>query len=333
MLKRYYSILTLFIALLWFVSCSDDTTTQPAINEAEEAVKFLESNGDFINTTYPALISATELKTLNEAGRAYIIDIRSAEDFRTGHIKNAHNVALANLLTHVKSINFDNYDKIVIVCYTGQISAFATALLRFYYADQPTIRDKIFGLKWGMCAWHQDFASRWNNAISNKYASQLENTPSPKKPSPGSLPILTTGKKTGKEIVQTRVEYLLNEGFNPASITVDALFQNLNNYFIVNYWPENHYLNIGHIPGAIQYTPKESLKYSKDLLTLPTKTPVVVYCYTGFGSASVSAFLRLLGYDAKSLLFGTNAMIYDKMVENKLTIWKDSEIMNYDYEK
>jgi hypothetical protein len=46
------------------------------------------------------------------------------------------------------------------------------------------------------------------------------------------------------------------------------VFNNLNNLFIINYWPAAHYLDPGHIPGAMQYTPKESLKSTKDLLTL-----------------------------------------------------------------
>lgn len=333
MLKKYYSILSIFLVLLIIVSCSEDKTTEPTINEAELALNYLEANGDYVNTTLPALTTASELKTLVETGKAYVIDLRAAADFQKGHIKGAKNIALADLITHLNTVDFTKYDKIALVCYTGQTAGFATALMRFYYADEPAKRDKIFDLKFGMCSWHQDFADKWKQAISNKYASQFVTTPAPAKPAKGNLPTLTTGKKTAKEIVQARVEALLKEGFGPAGITADGMFADLSKYFIVNYWTEAQYLNPGHVPGAYQYTPKQSLKSTQDLLTLPTNKEVIIYCHTGTQSSMLAAFLRVLGYNAKSLLFGANTMIYDKMVEAKLSIWKDAEIMNYEYEK
>lgn len=333
MLKKYYSILSIFFALLFIVSCSEDKTTEPTINEAELAITYLEANGDYVNTALPALTTATELKTLVETNKAYVIDLRAAADYQKGYIKGAKNIALADLITHLNTVDFTKYDKIALVCYTGQTAGFATALLRFYYADEPAKRDKIFDLKFGMCSWNDDFAAKWKTTISNKYASQFVTTAAPAKPAKGTLPSLTTGKKTGKEIVQARVEALLKEGFGAAGVTADALFADLTKYYIANYWTEAQYLNPGHVPGAYQYTPKESLKYSKDLLTLPINKEVIIYCHTGTQSSMLAGFLRVLGYNAKSLLFGANSMIYDKMVETKLSIWKDAEIMNYDYEK
>ncbi|HRY98386.1 MAG TPA: response regulator, partial [Bacteroidales bacterium] len=73
------------------------------------------------------------------------------------------------------------------------------------------------------------------------------------------------------------------------------------------------------------------IRSQADLKTLPTDKPVVVYCYTGQTSAFMAAYLRLLGYDAKSLLFGGNGMIYDNMAAAGLTTWKPDQIMGYDY--
>jgi hypothetical protein len=47
----------------------------------------------------------------------------------------------------------------------------------------------------------------------------------------------------------------------------------------------------------------------------------------------MAAYLRLLGYDAKSLLYGSNGMIYDKMVTAKMTTFNDAQIMGYEYVK
>jgi rhodanese-related sulfurtransferase len=144
------------------------------------------------------------------------------------------------------------------------------------------------------------------------------------------MPVLSTGKTTGQEILEARVNALLAEGFAPASVTNQTVFGGLSTYYIVNYWSTAHY-GLGHIPGAIQYTPKETIKYEVDLTTLPTDKPVVVYCYTGQTSAFLSAYLRLLGYDAKSLLFGVNGMSYDMMVANNMTVFKDDQVMGYDF--
>jgi len=327
-------MLSILFTIFFVTSCSKDEETPVSINESEVLATYLESTSsplgkDFVNTDMPTIIGATEVKTLNETGQVYIIDIRAAADFATGHIANAHNVALADILTHIKSVDLTPYTKVAIVCYTGQTSGFAASILRLMGYS------KVFSMKWGMCAWHVDFAAKWNTAIANgnAYASQFTTTPTVKGAS-GNLPVLSTGKTTGQEILEARVAVLLTEGFTPATVTNKIVFDNLTTYYIVNYWPLAQYENplLGHIPGAIQYTPKESIKLAADLKTLPTDKSVAVYCYTGQTSAFLVAYLRFLGYDAKTILYGTNGMIYDKMVaKTGMTVFNDAQIMGYDY--
>ncbi len=321
-------MLVILLAALFIVSCNDE---DDPVNEAQVLVEYLESpdsplGKDYVNSDMPSIMPASEVKTLNETGQVYIIDIRSAADFATGHIQNAHNVALADIVSHVESINMSQYTKVAIVCYTGQTAGWATLILRLLGYE------KVFSMKWGMCSWHQDFASRWQNTVANgnAYASQFVTTPTDKGPV-GELPVLNTGFTTGQEILEARVDALLAEGFTPATVTNQTVFAGLTNYYIVNYWPADQYADPGHIPGAMQYTPKASIKLAADLKTLPTDKPVVVYCYTGQTSAFMAAYLRLLGYDAKSLLFGGNGMIYDIMVSKGMTVFKDTEIMGYSY--
>lgn len=330
---RFYLLSILFIVFV-FASCEKEETPEETINESKVLAEYLESASsplkkDFVNTDLPTIIAASEVKTLNETNQVYIMDIRTAADFATGYIKNAKNVALANIVTHIKSVNLASYSKVVIVCYTGQTSGFAAAILRLMGYD------KVFSLKWGMCSWHADFAGRWNTAIAsgNAYASQFVTTDTPKG-AKGAMPALSTGKKTGQEILEARVTAVLTEGYTPASVSNATVFGSLTNYYIVNYWPSAQYTDPGHIPGSIQYTPKETMKVAADLTTLPTNKPIVVYCYTGQTSSFMAAYLRLLGYDAKSLLYGTNGMIYDKMVaKGGMSVFKASEIMGYTYEK
>ena len=68
-----------------------------------------------------------------------------------------------------------------------------------------------------------------------------------------------------------------------------------------------------------------------DLKTLPTDKTIAVYCYTGQASSFMAAYLRLLGYDSKSLLYVTNGMIYDKCAEKQLTVFSDDQVMDYEY--
>jgi|JFJP01.1.fsa_nt_gi rhodanese-related sulfurtransferase len=328
----FFGLLLLMFA---FTSCENEEETPIVeVNESQVLVEYLESASsplkkDFVATDLPTIITAADVKTLNETGQVYIMDIRSAADFATGHIKNAKNVAVADVITHIKTVDLSKYTKVAVVCYTGQTAGFAASVLRIMGYD------KVYSLKWGMGSWHADFAGKWNTAIANgnAYASQFVATDAPKG-AKGSLPKLATGKTTGQEILEARVSTVLTEGFTPASVTNTTLFGNLSNYYIINYWPAAQYTDPGHIPGAMQYTPKESMKFAADLTTLPTNKTIAVYCYTGQTSAFLVAYLRLLGYDAKSILYGTNAMIYDKMVaKGGMTVFKPTEIMGYEYEK
>lgn len=329
MKQKKFMLLSILSLFLVFNSCKKDGT---AINESNVLATYLESTNsplmkDFVNTDMPTLMEASEVKTLNETGQVYIIDVRSATDFAKGHIANAHNVTLRDILTHIEALDLTSFTKVAIVCCTGQSSGFTASLLRMMGYD------KVYSMKWGLSAWNKDLADeKWTAVVANgnAYATQFTSDATDKG-AVGNLPVLSTGKSTGQEILKTRMNTVLLEGF--PSISKYALFENLAGYYIVNYWPDNHYTNPGHITGAIQYTPKEAMKLAADLKTLPTDRPVVVYCYTGQTSAYLTAYLCLLGYDARSLLYGANGMCYDKMVGAGITtVFNDSQIMDYDYE-
>jgi rhodanese-related sulfurtransferase len=331
MTKSKFLMLSILTMFLFISSCKKDEDPV-VINESEVLATYLESTNspsgkDYVNTDLPSMINASDVNSLNLTGQVYIIDIRSAADFATGHIKNAHNVAFADLLTHVKTINMANYTKVTIVCYSGQSASYGACLLRLMGYD------KVFAMKWGMCSWNEVFAGKWNNAVANgnAYASQFIATATAKGAA-GEMPVLSTGKTSGQEILEARVDALLTEGWTPASVTNATVFGALTNYYIVNYWGAADYSDPGHIPGAMQYTPKESMKTTVDLKTLPANKTIAVYCYTGQTSGYLTSYLRLLGYNAQSILFGTNSMIYDKMVEKNLTHWSTDYIMGYEYE-
>jgi rhodanese-related sulfurtransferase len=316
----------LAILFISFIALSFNKEEEKPSNEARVLVEYLESVNSplglyYVNTTMPAITSATDVKTLMATHSVYIIDIRPAADFADGHIEGAVNVAPGDVLSHVEGINTEDYNKVVIVCYTGQTAAWATCILQLMgYSN-------VYSMKFGMCSWNEHFAGKWNSNIGNMYAMKFTSDAT-EKGAEGSLPELSTGKKTGQEILESRVASVLSEGFNAAKISAAEVFGALDNYYIINYWPAAEYTDPGHVPGAVQYQPKQSISLSADLKTIPADKTIVVYCYTGQNSANLTAYLRILGYNAKSLLFGTNGMIYNEMTKSK---WSADAIMGYDY--
>ncbi|MCB2207912.1 MAG: rhodanese-like domain-containing protein [Bacteroidetes bacterium] len=318
---------SLLIGSLLITSCNKDDDDETPINESQVLVEYLESPSsplgkDYVNSDMPSLISAEAVHTDLIAGTdIYIMDIRSDVDFTAGHIEGAVNVAAGAVLDHVKAEGLTMDDKIVIVCYTGQTAGWATSVLRLYGYKEA------YSMTFGMCSWHSDFASKWQSNISNIYSTQFEDD-NVAKAAKGDMPTLSTGKTTGQEIFEVRVSEVLTEGFGAAKVSNTEVFTNIDNYYVVNYWAEADYTQYGHVPGAMQYTPKQAIAYNVDLTTLPTDKTVVVYCWTGQTSAFLTAYLRILGYDAKSLLFGANGMIYDDLESHK---WTDAAIKEYDY--
>lgn len=280
-----------------------------AIDEFDALINFVETTGDFINTKkVPVLIIGTDVN--KNLSNYLIIDIRSSSVYANGHIDGAYNVKGENLYSFLQdSVSASAYEKIVITCFSGQTASYFTSLLRLAgYGN-------VYALKWGMSSWNRVFAeSKWLKKISSDYASQTE-TKGNSKNAKGDYPTLSTGELTGFEVAQARSKTLIEEGTKNMKITADDLFANLDDYYIINYWPIRKYA-VAHIPGAIQYEPKKSLNRESFLSTLPTDKTIVVYCYTGQHSAFVVAYLRFLGYDAKTLLYGANGFMHSIMKTN-----------------
>ncbi len=330
--KQYAVTLLLILPLLVFTSaCSDDDDdpVTPTINEAELLVAELEgANGDYLNTSCPAIVKADAVyEDVTGTKTFHVIDIRAAADYDLGHVPTSVNVNSADIFTHMATINAADYDKIVIVCYTGQTAGWVVGLMRMSGITN------VYSMKYGMSSWHSDF----DKITPNKGSSaSFVTTAAPAKPAAGSLPAISTGKSTGAEILADRVAAVHANGFGAVAITATEVLSAPDQYFIINYWSEGDYLGIGHIDGSYQYTPKVDLKLSAALMTLPTNKTIVVYCYTGQTRANVAAILSVLGYDAKTLKFGTQAMIWQTMIDAGKTAYNadnDHDCWGFDYEK
>ena len=308
MLKKYFvPFLLLSVSLFMVVGCDDDNPSKPEpVNEFE----LVSAVGDVYFTSYTTQSGTgvnigisdvfDNLTDGNAANDPFIIDYRAATDFADGHITGAINMPLSDLMTKVADGTVPQNKTILNVCYTGQTSSAATAVLNLLGYEAQS-------LLFGMCSVDTSISGsdKWSSQINaDEHAGDLVSTASTTTTT-YDFPELSTGKEAAEEIIMERFSA---SGW---TFSADDVWDNPDNYFIINYWPAAEYADPGHIPGAYQFTPKMALKTDQMLNLLPTDKTVVVYCYTGQTSAQVTTYLRILGYDAKSLLYGTNGFAYN----------------------
>ncbi len=311
---NFYLMSLAVAALLFLTSCGGESKTTEdtdqkaveevqAINEAQVLVDYLEANGNFINSKkVPAMIKSKEVHENLDNPKYLVVDLRKTSDFNKGHIAGAENIKAKDMITYFENdIKPADYEKIALVCYSGQLASFTTSVMRLLGYDN------VYAMKWGMSSWAMPFGEKWMSKVSNDFANQIEETANPMG-AKGNLPTLNTGLTDAKEILKLRAKEVLAMSFKSLMVKAPDLFNNGSEYYINNYWPEAKY-NAGHVPGSIRYQPKKALDTKVDLLTLPTDKKVVTYCFTGQHSAFVTAYLRILGYEAYSLGFGANSFM------------------------
>jgi len=300
------------LPLLWILSlfivfgCSDSSEEPPAeVNEFEVLVNYLE-NGDenyqgWVNNLSGWIVNLSDINTADY----YVLDLRSEADYNTLHIPDAVNSTLDEMFDKVQNATKD----ILVVCYSGQTASFAHMLLRLKGYD-------AYVLKFGMSIYDSTL-DKWTGNCSNKYAADPNwvTTASPALPE-FDFPKLNTGKTEAEDILDARIQAAIYGWKAGMLISADDAMNNRDSYNIMNYWSETDYTNLGHINGAYQLTPK-TLKTDENLKVFDPNGDNILYCWTGQTAAATIAYLKVLGYDVKSIKFGTNAMIYDQLPGHK----------------
>ena len=302
------SILILLIALipmLMIVSCSKDDDSE---SNFEMLVNYMDSNGmeigDLLSSGW--IVGADSTLHAN-MDNYYFMDMRADSVFATGHIPGAVNTSLGTLLEDA-----DDVEKpIIMVCYTGQGAGHAVMALRLSgYMDARV-------LKWGMSGWNGDFDS-WSGNVAQLDHANWKATPGEIMASANfDMPDLDTNGDTGAEILAERVDAMLAAGFKGIA-GVDVL-DRPGDYFVNNFWTAADVETYGNISGAYRINPIV-------LENLDPDAELVTYCWTGQTSSMITAYLNILGYNAKSLKFGANSMIYDALTVHK---WGGSADWDY----
>ena len=311
MKKNWMMLIAIFIALtvLFLTGCKEDPR-----DAFRTVVDYMDSNGMSITDLLDGWIIAPD-SLIQVMDEHYIMDIRTSDkdendvvDYEDGHVPGAVFSSLADIVDDAALAD----NAIVVVCYTGQEASHAVMALRLSgYPDAQV-------LKWGMSGWHSDFDLWTANCEQKDHANWVAAPGNIADAVEFSYPGIDTDLLEGAAILEERVSVMLSAGFKGIA-SIDVL-DDPSLYFINNFWDEEDVEDYGNITGAYRIKPLV-------LKNIDPTEVVITYCWTGQTSSMITAYLNVLGYDAKSLKYGTNNMIYDDLETHK---WSAS--MDYDYE-
>ena len=327
-MKRNWMLLLVAVLSAFIVFGCKDKTTDPDTNAMEVVKAYMDAN----NLTITELLSGWIISPDSLAqvlDQNYVMDIRSGDyhgataadpadgipDYENGHIPGAVSSSFTNIVADAALAD----KPIVVVCYTGQSAGHATMALRLSgYTDARV-------LMWGMSGWNLDF-DKWSGSCAQlDHANWVA--------APGAIaanevfdyPEFESDSEDGATILAERVAYMISSGFKSigaVTASLDGALDDPSLYFINNFWTAADVTTYGNIDGAYRINPLvlENLD--------PNKT-IVTYCWTGQTSSMITAYLTVLGYDAKSLKNGANSMIYDDLTAHK---WNAANITNQLYD-
>lgn len=329
-------VICLISALFLLVSCvknTNDYSESEIIKEGTLVTKtkaeklaevVFKTVGDECGIAAPKIISAAELfQSLNE--NILVIDIRNAKDFANGHIENSKNLKMSELMDYAQVNGLHYYEKVIMVCYTGQTASFSSAIL------QMLGNDNVHILEWGMCGWNKKFNVKWNKSISDDGVDNLVTKEYPKH-EVSALPEIESRSSSGEEILKSRARAMLKSSFGKSAITFETAegLAITKKAYVICCQCDSTYKK-GHIVNSVLYNQKKAFDIKTDLLTLPRDKTIVVYSDKSLKSAFITVYLKMLGYKAKTLKYGANCFMNSKLRETEAGFSQD-KIIDYPYE-
>ncbi len=310
-MKKYNQLFLIIAAfLVVFLTGCKISNEDPAPNNNFAALTtYMGSNSmdllDILsNWIIPAPAAEIDVPAFVE--KYFIIDLRSAADFSAGHIQGSVNSTLGNVLETASGIT----KQICVVCATGQTAGHAVVALRLSGHSDAVV------LKWGMSGWNSSKSGLWSAGTGDAAVGHanwsVSNTTKPNETF--DTPSITSTATDGAGILKERVALMLTNGFKGVANT--EVLNSPENYHINNYWAVEDVDHYGHIAGSYRTNP---LSLANINTMNPTKN-IVTYCWTGQTSSMITAYLSVLGYNATSLKFGANGMIYSELEKYKFAV-------------
>ena len=238
----------------------------------EAAVEFLNNIPDDMIT------KADEALALKEENpdAVFWVDLRSAEDYATGHIAGAVNIPYGKVGDHLDVLPMNK--QIIFQCYSGQTSAQVAAIANILGFKAVSF---FGGMKFGWAPLElgEDTLEMEANELPEAKAPELDEK--------GQI-LWDAAKAYFKEgenyiISAEDLNAIIEE--NPDAVTVLSIRR-------AEDFAE------GHIPTAIHIPYKE---VGANIDTIPMNRPVYVYCYTGQTAGVTIGAMRMMGYNAISL--------------------------------
>lgn len=309
-MKNLFKILfaITLINVMFLSSCKEDDPEPVAGDHFATLTTYMAANSmdlpNVLDGWITAPPAAEDVATFIDTYK--VIDLRSADKFAEGHIEGAVNATLAGIVDAAQGAT----KPILVVCYTGQTAGHGVVALRLSGFTNAKV------LKWGMSGWTEGTSGPWagatgNGAVGHENWSASDAT---KTDATFETPEITVTATDGAGILAERVTAMLSGGFKGV-VNADVLTAPAN-YHINNYWAATDVEHYGHIAGAYRTNPLTIA----NITALDPSSTVVTYCWTGQTSSMVTAYLSVLGYDAASLKFGTNGMIYSELESHKYTV-------------
>jgi len=337
----------LAILILLLTGCEKDKITAPFSFKTDNSAKllyYLEEEGDIINTILMPVVQASEV--FKNLDIYLVIDLRDSSEYLNGHIEGAKYISIDTLFNYFKA-NYNRYSKVVLISASGQSAAYCTSLLRIAGFTN------VYYMNYGMASWNVVFSSVWTEKLRTYPNQSIFTHTYYQKGKYSDLPKinLNPSSESMRDFVQERVDALIKEGFNENFNTPLS-----NTSLTFNYWAHasptfytictgpvmlyssnpfttNTYHPIGAVLYQIPPDPSD-FRSGSNLQTLPSDSSIAVYSGTGQESAFYTAYLRLLGYNAKSILFGMNNIDYGMLFHSPEIItyaFKSEYIMNYPF--
>ena len=312
-----------------FTGCSDDDDgdggTNPNPNPVDEVATVTAAGDEYFGAykidvdgdgTRETGVNITASSLVASMDDYYIVDWRAPGDYANAHIPGAVNLSLGNLVDEIDNLPTDKV--IVNVCYSGQTASFATSLINVIGTETG---HKAINLKFGMSGWAPlnlvKADGTYNYPTSDDYDGVMTTDVTPKAAA-GDLPTFETGESSAEDILKARARVAVarwGSGDARTDVTNIVPLDTASTY-LINYFSPANYAE-GHLPGAVQYSTSPSGFLTTEFLdTLPTDKTVAVYCYTGQTSAQVAAYLGMVGYDAKTVLYGVQKMCFSNSTIN-----------------
>jgi rhodanese-related sulfurtransferase len=91
------------------------------------------------------ILQATQM--INRGRSTAVIDVRNADEFAAGHLRDAKNIPLADLPKRIGELDKSKVKTVIVVCQTGARAGKAAGLLKAAGFDD------IYSLEGGIAAW------------------------------------------------------------------------------------------------------------------------------------------------------------------------------------